>query len=240
VSLLRAGLHVARRDDHHLQLGVDPPWRVVLPDHPDVRRLLDDLGAGRSPAATSPPARRALAELASAGLLADPPAVPRAAVAVPGAGVPEVDRLLRDSGCVPDPSGAVTLLAVAGEVPRPDADAELHAGRPHLVLAAHAHGWTVGPFVVPGRTACLRCVDAHRGEHDPRRALVVEQLAGLPAAPADPTLATLAAAWAVRDMQTFLDGGEPATWSATVEIGPALPPRRRTWERHPHCGCSWG
>ena len=237
MTSLRPGLHVARRDDHHLQVGVDPPWRVVLPDHPDVRRLLGDLTAGRSPTPVSAPAQRALADLASAGLLAEPEAAARA-VAL-GSGVPQVGRLLRDAGCAVDPAAPVALLAVAGEVPRADADTEVHTGRPHLVLAAHAHGWTVGPFVVPGRTACLRCVDAHRGHHDPRRALVVEQLTGLPAAPDDPTLATLAAAWAVRDLLTFLDGGEPATWSATVELGPALPPRRRTWERHPHCGCTW-
>lgn len=238
MASLRPGLHVTRRDDHHLQVGVDPPWRAVLPDHPDVRRLLGDLAEGRSPAPASAPAQRALADLAAAGLLAEPEA-PTRAVAL-GTGVPEVERLLRAAGCPVDPGAGVALLAVAGEVPRADADAEVHAGRPHLVLAAHAHGWTVGPFVVPGRTACLRCVDAHRGQHDPRRALVIEQLAGRPAAPEDPTLATLAAAWAVRDLLTFADGGEPGTWSATVELGPALPPRRRTWERHPHCGCAWG
>ncbi|GAB2444458.1 hypothetical protein GCM10027062_25310 [Nocardioides hungaricus] len=235
---LLPGLHVTRRDDRHLQVGVDPPWRAVLPDHPDVRRLLDDLAAGRSPTPTSPPARRALADLTSAGLLVAPPR-PRGAVTLVGSGAPEVERLLRESGCTVGPGAEVAVLAVAGEVPRSDADAEACAGRPHLVLGAHAHGWTVGPFVVPGRTACLRCVDAHHGEQDPRRALVVEQLAGLPAAPADPALATMAAAWTVRDLLTFLDGGEPATWSATVELGPALPPRRRAWERHPHCGCSW-
>ncbi|GAB6984037.1 hypothetical protein [Nocardioides pyridinolyticus] len=238
MTSLRPGLHVARRDDHHLQVGIDPPWRAVLPDHPDVRRLLDDLTAGRSPAPASVAAQRALADLAAAGLLAEPEPADR--VVALGAGVPQVERLLREAGCAVDPAAPVALVGVSGEVPRADADAEVHAGRPHLVLAAHAHGWTVGPFVVPGRTACLRCVDAHRGHHDPRRALVVEQLAGLPAAPDDPTLATLAAAWAVRDLLTFLGGGEPATWSATVELGPTLPPRRRTWERHPHCGCAWG
>ena len=236
MSLL-PGLHVVRRDDHHLQVGVDPPRRAVLPDQPDVRRLLADLATGRTPEPATPAGRRALADLAEAGLLAGPVARGGAVALTRGAG--EVERLLRESGCTLDPAARVALLAVAGEVPRPDADDEVRAGRPHLVLGAHTHGWTVGPFVVPGRTACLRCVDAHLGEQDPRRALVVEQLAGRPAAPADPALATLAAAWAVRDALTFLGGGEPATWSATVELGPELPPRRRTWARHPHCGCSW-
>jgi hypothetical protein len=235
---LLPGLHVVRRDDRHLQVGVDPPCRAVLPDDAEVRRLLADLSAGRSPEPSTAVGHRALTELAAAGLLVDPVA-PRGPVAVSGTAGDAVERLLRESGCAVAAGAGLTLLAVAGEVPRLDADAEVAAGRPHLVLAANAGGWTVGPFVVPGRTACLRCVDAHRGEDDPRRGLVVEQLAGRPAAPADPTLATLAAAWAVRDVLTYLDGGEPATWSATVELGPALPPQRRAWTRHPHCGCSW-
>lgn len=237
-SLLRPGLHVVRRDDRHLQVGVDPPQRAVLPDRPDVRRLLDDLVAGRDPAPVTPEARRALADLAGAGLLDEPPA-PRRSVALAGSGADRVEGLLREAGCRIDPAAAPVLLVVAGEVPRPDADAEVRGGRAHLPVGAGPHGWTVGPFVVPGRTACLRCVDAHRTEQDPRRALVVEQLAGRPAAPADPALSALVAAWAVRDVLTYLAGDEPATWSATVEIGPALPPRRRVWTRHPHCGCAW-
>ena len=73
-------------------------------------------------------------------------------------------------------------------------NSHLREGRAHLPLAAGPRGWTIGPFVVPGASACLRCVDAHRGEHDPRRALVVDQLAGLPSAPDDPVLAALALA----------------------------------------------
>lgn len=236
--LLSPGLHVVRRDDRHLQVGVDPPRRAVLRDHPDVRRLLDDLLAGRDPVPASPEARRALADLAGAGLLDEPPR-PAGPVAVTGSGADRVEALLREAGCRLDPAAPLALLVIAGEVPRPDADAEVRSGRPHLTLGAGAHGWTVGPFVVPGRTACLRCVDAHRAEQDPRRALVVEQLAGRPSAPADPVLTALAAAWAARDVLTYLGGREPATWSATVEIGPDLPPRRQAWDRHPHCGCAW-
>jgi hypothetical protein len=89
----------------------------------------------------------------------------------------------------------------------------------------------------------VRCVDAHLAEHDPRRAVVLEQSgrqgpAGVE--PRDPTLLTLAVAWAVRDVIRFVDGTAPATWSATVTIGADAMPVRRPWGRHPHCGCSWG
>jgi hypothetical protein len=97
----------------------------------------------------------------------------------------------------------------------------------------------VGPFVVPGATACHRCVDAHLAEGDPRRSVVVEQLAGITATPGDAPLAALAVAWAVRDVEAYLAGRRPTTWSATVDLGLELDPRPRMWRRHPWCGCAW-
>jgi hypothetical protein len=239
--VLRPGLHVVRRDDDHLQVGVDPPWRVVVPDRPDVRRMLGDLVAGRPAAPESPACHRALHALGRAGMLAEPARTGPRAVAVQAAGEAgdEAVRVLRAVGCEVTGSADLALVLATGEVARPDADAHVRDGRAHLLVAGGAQGWTLGPFVEPGASACLRCVDAHRGEHDPRRALVVEQLAGRRAAPDDPALASLAIAWAVRDLVTHLDGGQPSTWSATVELGADLRPHRRTWTRHPHCGCSW-
>ena len=79
------------------------------------------------------------------------------------------------------------------------------------------------------------------GEHDPRRALVVEQVATTPPlrpAEPDPVLRALALAWAVRDLAAGAEGGVPATWSATVALG-VLPPTVTTYRRHLHCGCAW-
>ncbi|HEU5037714.1 MAG TPA: hypothetical protein VFT70_11965 [Nocardioides sp.] len=240
MTTLRPGLHVVRRDDHHLQVGVDPPWRVVLPDRPGVRRLLADLAGGRPAAPASEAEHRALLALTRAGLVAEPapPARHTVTLHAPADLADEAGRLLHAAGCEVG-AGPVALVVAAGEVARADADAHVRADRPHLLVTAGVHGWTLGPFVVPGRNACLRCVDAHRGEQDPRRALVVEQLAGLPAAPDDPALAAVALAWAVRDVLTHLAGREPSTWSATVELGPDLRPHRQAWSRHPHCGCAW-
>ena len=92
---------------------------------------------------------------------------------------------------------------------------------PHLVVRDHGPALTVGPFVAPGLTACLRCVDAHLGDADPRRALVVEQVATQPPlAPVatDPALRAVALSLAVRDLVTFAEGGRPTTWSATYEV----------------------
>ena len=279
---LRPGLRVVRRDDRHLQVGIDPPLRAIVPDEAPVRRLLEDLSAGDpgrpiSPS-DSPAAARCLQTLHQHGLLVDAAALHRAlatgedraaAAAVfaqSGAGAEEVltsrtgsgvrvdaapdvlqsaHRLLRAAGVslADGPEAGVVLLVSPGPLPRDALDPFVRDGRAHALVTPAGGGFTVGPFVVPGLTACLRCVDAHLAEHDPRRAVVLEQcgrLAPGPVEPRDPTLLALAVAWAVRDVIRFVDGEAPATWSATVTIGADAMPVRRSWHRHPHCGCSWG
>jgi bacteriocin biosynthesis cyclodehydratase domain-containing protein len=127
------------------------------------------------------------------------------------------------------------------EPPRSLLDALVVEDRPHLLVTLCADQARLGPFVVPGVTACLRCLDAHLGEDDPRRALVLEQLedAGPMTAPYDPVLALAASALAVRDLTSYAEGDRPATWSTTITVGADLALPHRTWPRHPHCGCSW-
>lgn len=102
---------------------------------------------------------------------------------------------------------------------------------PHLVVRLSAESVRVGPFVQPGVTACLRCLEA----------------AGLPATPAlaayadlDPALLMVGLGWAVRDLTSWSAGELPTTWSATVTVRAELHPEIIRWPRHPHCGCSWG
>ena len=245
---LRPGLHVVRRDDRHLQVGLDPPWRLVVPDDPAVLLLLEDLRAGRPAVPATPAAHRVLRDLLAADMLVDtaeaPPGAAGASVSVEASGERLVDanRLLRAAGCHVGPAteSSVALVLADGEPPRTTVDAHLRAGRAHLPVSVTPAGVRLGPFVAPGETACVRCVDAHLGEHDPRRATVLEQVAGRGGGPRDPAVDALTTAWAVRDVLTFLEGGRPSTWSTTVEVGLDLVVRNRTWARHPYCGCSWG
>lgn len=244
MTMLRPGLHVLRRDDRHLQVGLDPPWRLVVPDHPDVRRVLADLASGDEPVPETPLGHRVLTDLREAGMLAEVTSPPAGRVQVTGPDLPAADarRLLLAAGVAVTArarSADVALVLAGGEPAREPLDEHLRAGVPHLVVAAGPAGYRVGPFVVPGTTACLRCVDAHLGEQDPRRAVVVEQLSGRAAAPDDPVLATVATAWAVRDVLRYLAGELPTTWSATVDLGAGPGAVRHEWSRHPYCGCSW-
>ncbi|WP_435770880.1 hypothetical protein [Nocardioides sp. SYSU DS0651] len=137
---------------------------------------------------------------------------------------------------------AVELVVVTGTVARDRLDQLTRDSIAHLVVSGSAAGRRVGPFVDPGRTACLRCVDAHESLHDPRRPLLLAQAATASAAeppPRDPLLDQLALAWAVRDLARFVEGDEPSTWSTTVDLGPGGAPEVTRWGRHPWCGCSW-
>ncbi|ANH36511.1 hypothetical protein I601_0056 [Nocardioides dokdonensis FR1436] len=168
----------------------------------------------------------------------------------------EVVSLLRDCGiglCATGPGRGrahedPTLVLVVG--PEPDrelVDELVREQVPHLLVTAQLESYLLGPFVVPGRTACLRCLDAHAGDRDPRRAVVLAQHAhragpapgALAPEPSDPALRHLAVAWAVRDVVRHLDGERPSTWSATIGLGPDLAPTAEPRLRHPHCGCAW-
>ncbi|GAB2884507.1 hypothetical protein GCM10027026_39890 [Myroides odoratimimus subsp. xuanwuensis] len=162
----------------------------------------------------------------------------------------EISRLLELAGLsVAPPRGRATaapmaeLLMTLGEPQRERLDAWHHDGRAHLLVALVEGQVRVGPFVLPGRTACLRCLDAHQRDRDSAHALVLEQyVAAREAAvpePADPSLVSLAVAWAARDLLTWVDGGRPSTWSASVLVTPALHLEPQRWLRHPRCGCSW-
>lgn len=238
---LRRGYVAVRRDDESLQVGLDAPARAVLPDTAEVRRLLADLDRGVAHPPRSPGAGRSLAALAEAGLLepVGPPGVVAVSVDAPDQVRTALGPVLRSAGLRVG-EGSVTLVADDVPVPRRRLDALVRAGRAHLVVAGTPREWTVGPFVLPGATACVRCVDAHLAHADPRRTLVLEQLAGLPRARqrVDPLARLTALALAVADLRGYLAGQTPATWSATYTVG-AGAPVRRDWARHPHCGCAW-
>jgi bacteriocin biosynthesis cyclodehydratase domain-containing protein len=144
--------------------------------------------------------------------------------------------------------GTVGMAVGVGEPARTLLDPWLQRGVPHLVVRLSEGRVLLGPFVDPGRTACLRCLDAHRTDQDPDWPLLVHQYAaqvdrgradGVPE-PVDPALTALAVAWAVRDVATFAEGHRPTTWSATLTLSGRLEELGTVpWLRHPECGCAW-
>lgn len=248
---LRPGLRVVRRDDGHLQLGLDLPDRVVVPDRPGLLQSLTD-----PPPQPDPTLLPTLDRLVADGWVVDADA--RAAATRERDRVRPPVLLVADSALAesvaracacaglrvresPDPA-ALRVVASVGEPRRQVSDALVRDDVPHVFVTVLTGAVRVGPFVEPGRTPCLRCVDAHLGERDPRRATVLHQLEQLPPAhdPWDRGLAQLACSWAARDVVRRLDGEVPALRAATVTVTDDLEVTRRTWLRHPHCGCAWG
>jgi hypothetical protein len=114
---------------------------------------------------------------------------------------------------------------------------------PHLATAASEAIGVVGPLVLPGSSACLRCLDLARAERDPAWPVILAQLAGQPDTdpPAcDTVLATMVAAQAAGQALAFIDrgAGAAAVTNGTLELVlPGWQWRRRSWQPHPHCGC---
>lgn len=242
--VLRPGIHAVRRDDAHLQLGLDAPDRLVLTDRPG---LLDALRAlPRIP--HDPAVLQVVESLAEAGWVVDdhrpePPARPPLALTADALLVDAVARACRAAGVVVADSPGPTLVATVGEPRRDVSDDLMRHDVAHLWLAVFPTSVRVGPFVEPGRTACLRCIDARLGDCDPRRATVLHQLGERPAGTEtahDAALALVGAGLALRDVARHLAGEPSGLRSTTLAIGADLVVTRQAWLRHPHCGCAWG
>lgn len=118
----------------------------------------------------------------------------------------------------------------------------LRLGHPHLAVAADEAIGVVGPLVLPGNSACLRCLDLARAERDPAWPLVLAQLTGCGPEPhaCDPVLATAVAAQAAAIVVAFADRTPLANVAvgATLElVVPDWQWHRRSWRPHPACSC---
>jgi hypothetical protein len=154
----------------------------------------------------------------------------RAQVRAPTACLEPLTSVLALAGLRPTAGARVALLVTDHDDPSA-ADPWSVDSLPHLVVRLSADAVRVGPFVHPGVTACLRCLDAA----GPRAEPALGAYADL-----DPALLMVGLGWAVRDLATWQAGQLPTTWSATVTIRADLQPDVVRWPRHPHCGCSWG
>lgn len=135
------------------------------------------------------------------------------------------------------------LVILAGHQPQPAPDHLVRAGQPHLaVMAGEAIG-IIGPLVLPGRSACLRCLHYARAGSDRSWPLILAQLASRrPDPPAcDAALTALVAAQAAAQVLAAI-GASPALSplaNGTLEIVlPGWRWRRRSWQPHPDCPCA--
>jgi len=142
----------------------------------------------------------------------------------------------------------VVVLAPTGALNPDVAERYVRDGTPHIVATVRETTGVVGPFVVPGSTACLRCLDLHRTDRDPAWPLIAAQLATDARRPAtqacDVVLATMVASVTALQVLGAIDASvrasRVASRNGTLEV--TLPDwriRRRGWQPHPACGCHW-
>jgi hypothetical protein len=113
----------------------------------------------------------------------------------------------------------------------------------HLTAAASEAIGVVGPLVIPGRTACLSCVDLARSDRDPAWPLILAQASGRASQPAAcaAVLAAAVAAQATAQALAYLDQSAPGAVVINGTLELVLPDwqwRRRSWAPHPQCRCS--
>jgi bacteriocin biosynthesis cyclodehydratase domain-containing protein len=249
-------MRVVRRGLDRLQVGLYDGRRVVLPRTEGVERTLALL-LERQPLEETPLTAWVIAQLDRHGCLARGTGSGRGGrkVAVlgriAGPGLPDVEELLSAAGVeiTSEPKEAdAVVVAALGELPRERLDPLLRSNISHVVVRLVDGGAVIGPFVVPGKTACLRCIDAHQSVLDPHHVAITTRYVEATTRPrpdglsdlVDPAVAAIALAWAVRDVVVHLDGGQPSTWSQTLLLSPDPTQRREdTWMRHPMCACCW-
>lgn len=142
--------------------------------------------------------------------------------------------------------GAVGCTVLAGGVTPAEVDASLaHALEgPHLPVRVFGSSATIGPLIVPGETACLRCDDLRRTDRDPSWPSAQAQLtaheARLRVRPEDPLLVKAAAVQAVALIRAWADGITSAWRDRCLTITlPTLEVTSEATARHPLCGCWW-
>ncbi|WP_031078577.1 ThiF family adenylyltransferase [Streptomyces sp. NRRL S-118] len=166
----------------------------------------------------------------------------------PGTRVPRTARGPRAGrAACSEPGLSLVVVAprdgLAAYAPDPlPADDWIATGTPHLYAGVVEATGVVGPLVLPGGTACARCLDLERADRDPAWPRMVAQWRSgrqsrVPAC--DLGLASAVAGLTAAHALAYLDGELPASTGARWETSlPALD--WRTERIAPHADCSCG
>jgi hypothetical protein len=118
-------------------------------------------------------------------------------------------------------------------------ESQVASGRPHLLAATAGQRGRVGPMVIPGSTACQRCVALEMVDRDPEWPMVAAHLIR-PRRRIPPSTAVLSnalvAAVAADHALRFLDAHEVLAGVLDLDRSAVRESQIRMHER---CGCSW-
>jgi bacteriocin biosynthesis cyclodehydratase domain-containing protein len=166
----------------------------------------------------------------------------RRGAAVQGA----VRRLAPSRQVGPPPMRLVPDLVVLTDASLPDptrVGALVRDGVAHLLVRLRDGSGVVGPLVLPGRSACLACLELHRCSRDPEWPAVAAQLVGSPGS-ADPECVVMTVGLGTAQAVAAVDGpgaGDnppPPVVDAALEIDPRSGTIvRRPWRPRADCPC---
>lgn len=118
-------------------------------------------------------------------------------------------------------------------------DALARSGTPHIYLACRDGRVVVGPTVIPGRSACLRCADLYRTDRNPQWPAMSAQLLFTSGWAPIPSRVS-AVALVLAELNTLRRSGPESmlTLGHSVEISVEQGLwRRRKWQPHSRCEC---
>nr|MBP1191389.1 bacteriocin biosynthesis cyclodehydratase domain-containing protein [Frigoribacterium sp. PvP032] len=240
LAAVSSGLGVGGISAVVVQVGCDRSEALAL-----VRRLGPVIGG--SPTNQPEPARRPVVRLAGHGALADEVGRLLESCAV-GVLAEDGDSAAAARGPADDAADGARAhvgVVVGGLVPDPVVTSEwLRRDVPHVLVRVGDRSVRVGPVVVPGATACARCLHLHDGDDDRAWPAIAGQLAALPVA--SPPLLVLRDA-AVRTVRRVLSltstdgvghgrGGVGPAEVVRIELD-TLEVSSSVVQPHPDCGC---
>jgi len=252
---VKPGAAVLRRDIDHLQVGTSPG--VIVHDRPGLYpflRSLDgtrDLATLRRHAALDHPELDAdvdevLAPLIAAGAVIDLPDVasPRLRLAVAHDGPATafahlVGSLAAAVNVDVSPEPDLTVTVSSGEPPRAPLLDAAHTGAAHLVVVLDGEDVRIGPFVLPGRSPCLGCLDLHRSGWDPVWPALVPQFGVAQRHALSVLTEHAAAAEVIAQCVQFAHGELPRTASEVIVVDADRTIRTLASSHfHPRCTCA--
>ena len=166
-------------------------------------------------------------------------------------GLPIQDRLkecVRDLSLFPSaPAGTAqlenrTIAVCVGPVPAERVQEWLSRGIAHLFVDNHdGASITVGPFVIPGQSPCLRCLALKKDECNEAWKDVSWHLATATPSEVPVAVAHHVAGLAALEILRFIDEGKSTLIGASDRIDYHNPrgSERSIFTRHPACGCAW-
>lgn len=158
-----------------------------------------------------------------------------------------------------DQEAASSAITIACAVTLPESSESALAwmppaaqSRPHLPVVAYRGRASIGPLVVPGHSACLRCGFLHRRDRDPQWPEIVSQWMACDhrtsdgpresrrSRGTDALLAMHAAAHAVAVVRRWTDRPQDSPTRRIFLEAPDFTARDEPTHPHPACGCWWG